>query len=265
MGKNRRFQFGLHPLSLRKIRGWGCAIVLIFMVFVMSATGMLPLRAKMPDSGNNIGETCNAAAQFAANVTGVPVAVLRAISLTETGRLINGVFTPWPWTVNVGGQGKWFSGRKSAHKFAQSVYKRGARSFDIGCFQLNYKWHGKNFLSIDQMFDPRTNAVYAARYLRNLFQTKGDWVAAAGAYHSNTPKYARKYSRRFSRIWADIAPVATGRAPRQPPAPGKRTARGNTYPFFIASGAQGAFGSLVALAQPPSIRRLVVPAGRPLF
>ena len=34
------------------------------------------------------------------------------------------------------------------------VFVDGQPSFDVGCFQLNYKWHGEHFASIDQMFEP---------------------------------------------------------------------------------------------------------------
>ena len=50
------------------------------------------------------------------------------------------------------------------------------------------------------MFDPATNANYAARFLSDLYSELGNWSEAAGAYHSRTPKYAQKYAARFDRI-----------------------------------------------------------------
>ncbi len=53
----------------------------------------------------------------AAEETGVPYDVLLAISKVETARDNR----PWPWTVNFGGDGKWFD---SAAEAEASVTKR---------------------------------------------------------------------------------------------------------------------------------------------
>jgi len=153
----------------------------------------------------NDAQICDSAAQDAARRTGVPMAVLLAISLTETGRQSDGTFRPWPWTVNMEGKGVWFDSRRQALDFVAQNYRRGARSFDVGCFQLNYKWHGQAFSSVEQMFDPTENALYAARYLRDLFAEKGNWIDAAGAYHSRTPKFANRYKKRFKDILAGLS------------------------------------------------------------
>ena len=50
------------------------------------------------------------------------------------------------------------------------------------------------------MFEPRPNALYAAKFLLELYREKGNWSGAAGAYHSRTPKYAEKYEARFNRF-----------------------------------------------------------------
>ena len=163
---------------------------------------------------------CNLAAHKAALETGIPEAVLLAISLTETGRRRGKLLTAWPWTVNMEGKGYWFDTRAEALSFAQEHLKSGARSFDVGCFQINYKWHGHAFASISAMFDPNSNAVYAAKYLLDLYHEKGNWPDAVGAYHSRTPKYAKKYTARFVRIYTNLAgggvnskPVRTASVP----------------------------------------------------
>lgn len=105
------------------------------------------------------------------------------------------------------GKGVWFDSRRDAQRYVDENFVRGARSFDVGCFQLNYKWHGKAFASLEEMFDPVTNAVYAANFLLDLFAEKGSWSEAAGAYHSRTPKYAQKYIRRFDKILSNLSDV----------------------------------------------------------
>jgi len=165
-----------------------------------------------------IASICDEAARIAARESDVPLDVLRAISLTETGRKADGSFLPWPWTVNMEGIGKWFDDPASARAYVDKHFARGARSFDVGCFQINYKWHGQAFESIEAMFDPVTNARYAAGFLRDLYAEMGDWSKAAGAYHSRTPKFARKYAARFDRIRAGLGNMpATSPGPSEPP------------------------------------------------
>ncbi|PCD76625.1 transglycosylase SLT domain-containing protein [Pseudothioclava arenosa] len=195
---------------------------------------------------------CESAAEMASARTGVPVSVLKAISLNETGRKLNGQFRPWAWTVNMEGKGVWFETRDEARAYVAKEYQRGARSFDVGCFQINFKWHGEAFASIDAMFDPLENGIYAATFLKELYQEKGSWKAAAGAYHSRTPKYADRYAARFERFrenlmgedvaggHVDALPGARGEVPDIPDivaanAPGSRRdrARVNTFPLFI--------------------------------
>ena len=140
---------------------------------------------------------CHNAIEIASLQTGVPRDVLHAISLTETGRKIGGKFSPWPWTVNMEGAGVWFENQHEAIAFARKNHQRGARSFDVGCFQINYRWHHENFETIEEMFDPVENAIYAARFLVELYHETGSWTKAAGFYHSRTPKFATRYASRF--------------------------------------------------------------------
>ena len=138
----------------------------------------------------------------------MPQDVLHAISLTETGRAQGGRLRPWPWAINREGKGFWFKNRDEALAFAKASLAEGRRSFDVGCFQINYHWHGQNFASLEAMFDPDTGADYAARFLQSLYAERGNWSAAAGAYHSQTPSRAGVYRARFDRIFAGLGGTA---------------------------------------------------------
>lgn len=148
----------------------------------------------------------------------VPEGVLQAISLTETGRAVGGRLRPWPWAINREGRGYWFASREEALDFARASLAEGRRSFDVGCFQINYLWHGANFASLEAMFDPDAGAAYAARFLSDLYRARGDWSLAAGAYHSQTPDRALVYQARFDRILAGLgdAPLQVAAVPEAP-------------------------------------------------
>ena len=193
-------------------------------------------------------DLCDAAADRVSRESRVPRAVLMAITRTETGRAQGGKLSPWPWTVNMEGKGRWFDSRAEAFTYVETQFKRGARSFDVGCFQINYKWHGSAFASIDQMFDPVENARYAAKFLTQLYDELGDWSSAAGAYHSRTPQYAKRYRARFDRIYQTVAKTSPPPAPvRAASLTTERSDRENRYPLLRQSGQAGRRGSLVPL------------------
>ncbi len=199
-------------------------------------------------------DMCRSAAQQVSTETGVPVDVLNAISLTETGRKRNGSFAPWPWTVNMEGAGHWFDTAQEALAYTLDGHAKGKRSFDVGCFQLNYNWHGHAFESIEQMFDPIANARYAADFLSRLYAETGSWSAAAGAYHSRTPEYANRYRKIFDRHYAALSeggPTVVANANSFVDEPDDDLAaepmRQNNDPLLIASNETGRMGSLVPL------------------
>jgi len=105
------------------------------MLFLVAAPLVAhPVASRAASDGAAI---CDAAAAEAARRSGVPVAVLRTITRTETGRpgKSGGGLDPWPWTVNMEGVGKWFDDRATAMAYVRKHHERGARSYDVGCFQ----------------------------------------------------------------------------------------------------------------------------------
>ncbi|MFD1797083.1 hypothetical protein ACFSC1_13940 [Paracoccus aurantiacus] len=147
---------------------------------------------------------CEWAAQTAATEAGVPPDILGALTLTETGRRRDGIVRPWAWSVNAEGEGTWFDDPNSAIAFAEERVAQGRTNVDIGCFQLNYRWHGENFGSVADMFDPLSNARYAARFVSQLHAEMGDWRRAAGAFHSRTQANATRYLARFDELRAGL-------------------------------------------------------------
>ncbi|MCX7286966.1 MAG: transglycosylase SLT domain-containing protein [Rhodobacterales bacterium] len=198
--------------------------------------GALALAAAttLAHSGDDPSALCLQAARAAADRTGVPYEVLLAVSLVETGRDRR----PWPWTVNLGGEGHWLDSAPEAEALVAAALDQGATNIDIGCFQLNYRWHAEAFSSVADMLDPGQNASYAAEYLASHFATTGDWALAAAAYHSATPEHADRYRTQFETTFAGLT---DGELP-----PGSEIAetRVNTFPLLVV-GAAGTRGSLV--------------------
>lgn len=168
----------------------------------------------------------------------MPLGLLQAISRVETGR--GDPAKPWPWTINSEGQGYWFATRGEATDFARSEIAAGRTAFDMGCFQMNLRWHGQRFSSLDDMIDPDRNAQEAARFLSELHAERGNWTAAAAAYHSRDAGRARGYLQRVAE--------AVGQQPASAQAPAETTPRPNTYPLLV-SGAPAALGSVVPAGQ----------------
>lgn len=165
-----------------------------------------PARAAADAEAN--AALCERAILNGARRGGVPPQILHAVALTETGRRTGDRVRPYPWAINREGKGHWFDTREEALAFAEASLREGRKSFDVGCVQINYRWHGHAFPTLDDMFDPEWTATYAAQFLRTLYEERGDWSAAAGAYHSLTPDKAEIYRARFDKLLAGLAPDA---------------------------------------------------------
>ena len=193
------------------------------MLFVF-ATGASPA-AQYQES------VCDVAAQRAAKTYQIPAEILMAVARVETGRQSGEDVNPWPWTVNLGGEGHWANTMEEAMTIAQSALDSGRLNIDIGCFQLNIRWHSKGFMSLADMFDPQTNADYAARFLSQLYRETGDWKAAIGAYHSRNADLAEAYADRVAAVVTPDAPISA------------KDSRANLFPLLQAGGTVSA-GSL---------------------
>ncbi len=149
------------------------------------------------------GALCEAAIARTEKSVHTPPQLLTAIGIVESGRVEprTARVTPWPWSINVGGQGRVFETRADAVAAVQALQAAGTQSIDVGCMQVNLMYHPDAFGSIDQAFEPAVNVVYAAGFLGRLFVQTGDWRRAAAAYHSQTPGLSEDYARRVIASW----------------------------------------------------------------
>jgi hypothetical protein len=124
---------------------------------------------------------------------------MSAIGLVETGRKDSpgDVWRPWPWAVNAEGKGMLFDTKAEAIAAVRLLQADGVRSIDVGCMQVNLMHHPDAFATLDEAFDPKRNAHYAARFLGQLFRKSGNWIVAAGWYHSTTTDLAAAYVKKI--------------------------------------------------------------------
>uniref|UniRef100_UPI0018DFAE88 transglycosylase SLT domain-containing protein n=1 Tax=Neoroseomonas rubea TaxID=2748666 RepID=UPI0018DFAE88 len=157
-----------------------------------------------PSAGGDAGLVCRAAISLAEREASIPAGLLQAIGRVESGRRdpATGQFAPWPWTINAEGRGMYFPTREAAIAEVRQLQARGVRVIDVGCMQVNLHFHPNAFPTLEQAFDPVTNARYAAQFLTTLHGAANDWARAAGHYHSHTPERAEPYRARVLAAWA---------------------------------------------------------------
>lgn len=157
---------------------------------------------------------CEAPVTSAQREQGIPDRLLSAIATVESGRRGSraaGEGQPWPWTVNAEGVGRFYHTKAEAIAAVTLLQARGVRSIDVGCLQVNLMHHPAAFATLEEAFDPRANAAYAARFLLQLRAELGDWGAAVAAYHSRTSELGAHYAQSVTAVWRGTPP----RGPRR--------------------------------------------------
>ena len=134
---------------------------------------------------------------------GIPTKLLSAIALAESGRwdAKQRKSVSCPWTIYSEGHPHYPATKKSAIAAVRSMMSRGVKNIDVGCLQVNLYYHPKAFDSLEQAFDPQTNATYAGQLLSRLQNTHRSWSRAIAFYHSATRKFALPYLRRVQQLW----------------------------------------------------------------
>jgi soluble lytic murein transglycosylase-like protein len=127
----------------------------------------------------------------AAALHGVPLNVLYSVGLTETGR--RGELSPYD--MNIDGQPVHSTSLAQAVARFAEAKSRGAKLIDIGCMQINQRFHGPDFRSLSEMFDPARNVEYAATFLKALKAQEGSWTLAVARYNAGpgNPAAERTY------------------------------------------------------------------------
>jgi len=137
----------------------------------------------------------------------IPQGLLTAISYVEAGRPSgdNGQLTAWPWTINVNGQGRFFDTKEAAVEETRKLLDAGQRSIDVGCMQINLRYHPNAFRSIEDAFDPALNVAYGAQFLNSLHDLQGSWAKAVERYHSSDDGRREEYREKVLAFWNNDA------------------------------------------------------------
>lgn len=120
----------------------------------------------------------------------VPLGVLYAVGLTETGRK----GSLHPYALNIEGKAVFAASEAEALAVFSKARREGRKLIDLGCMQINHHYHGRAFDSAAAMLEPRRNVRYAARFLRELRAREGSWTMAVARYHAgpnNNPAQKR--------------------------------------------------------------------------
>lgn len=138
----------------------------------------------------------------------IPDKLLYAVALAESGKRIDALrrTRPWPWTLNIGGEGRYYASRREAEIAVLQAFATDQRSVDIGLMQVNWSYHKASLRSVESAIDPYHNLDVGAQILAGCFRERGDWWAAVGCYHApHDAKLAMRYRQRVRRIWSRLA------------------------------------------------------------
>lgn len=114
--------------------------------------------------------------------------VLYGIAQVESTR--PGLGKPWPWTVNFNGRGEWFESKMEAMVAVDRALNSGLKSIDVGLMQVNLKYHGYRFKTLNEAFDPRRNIEVAAAILKEF--SKDPLVLQIARYHCPAKKCRKR-------------------------------------------------------------------------
>jgi Transglycosylase SLT domain len=159
--------------------------------------------AEAAPAGPTEERQCQTAIANAERAEGLPRHLLAAIGQVESGRRDpeTGRLIPWPWTIDVNGQGVFYSTKEAAVEAALAFKDQGVRSIDVGCVQVNLHFHPQAFVNMQEAFDPQLNADYGARFLKELHSVTRNWNTAIKLYHSAVPQLGLAYWQRVTAVW----------------------------------------------------------------
>ncbi|MEE9493606.1 MAG: hypothetical protein V3W04_09555 [Gammaproteobacteria bacterium] len=151
---------------------------------------------RVPEMYSEIGRYCD-----------VPGGLLYALARAESGKSTHQSFEPWPWTLNIEGQGHYYENRDTMFDALMQAITQG-RQVDIGLTQLNWHWKYDRLISPWQATDPVFNLKTACNIVREHYDNAPEkgWFHATGKYHRESDSPAslairHRYSERVRQLW----------------------------------------------------------------
>lgn len=182
-------------------------------LIVSAATSHALTRAERQNA-----DLCAAATRATESTEALPRGLLTAISLKESGRWdsTKKQSVAWPWTVTAEGKGSHYPSKQDALRTVAKLRARGVSNIDVGCMQINLRYHPHAFENLEAALDPVRNVAYAGEHLRQLREDHKTWPKAVERYHTSDPKRGLVYRRAVYKLKYDVL----GESPKV------RTARG---------------------------------------
>ena len=167
-------------------------------------TSFVPFVSVSDANVSDSGDVCRLAADVVEEEYQIKKSLLHTIASVESGRWdkVKNKRVAWPWTVHANGKGYYFNSKKEAIDAVKSMQAQGMTNIDVGCMQINLKYHGHNFKNLDEAFDPRKNVTYSAKFLRKLHAKTKSWQKSAMQYHSKNWRKGTNYKNRLEKHYA---------------------------------------------------------------
>jgi hypothetical protein len=181
---------------------WTTTIIAMIAMIALLATSNEAVA--LSDAERRTAGLCEAATRKTEVAERLPRGLLGAISLKETGRWDAAAkrSAPWPWTVTSGGPGVHHETKAKALAAVKDFQARGVKNIDVGCMQVNLRYHPHAFDNLQAALDPVTNTNYAGAHLRQLREDHRSWNRAVERYHSSDPERGKAYRTAVvSRKW----------------------------------------------------------------
>ena len=123
---------------------------------------------------------------------GVPKPILKAVCRLESDLR--------PYVLNVQGEPHVFESAEEARFFLRKVLASGIRNVDVGCMQINWRWHEHFVKNPELLLDGEMCLRYGAFLLKKLAHVKGGWTQAVLHYHSGDTTAQERYLTKFKKI-----------------------------------------------------------------
>jgi len=138
----------------------------------------------------------------------LPSNMLYSIAVVESGYSASGKGPayPWPWTINTKGKSYYCSTKSQALRLLKKFIAAGISNIDVGCAQINWRYHKKAFHGKpENILNPVYNVAYAAHMLHSKYSNNNnDWALSVASYHSGKSSLGRKYAAKVFDTWRDL-------------------------------------------------------------